>query len=56
MDKGGVKKSSGESISNIDVSEIEISKDFLGKGASGFVQKAMYKPNGAMLAIKVIIN
>ena len=31
-------------------------RDYVGKGASGYVHKAIYKPNGMIVAVKVIFS
>ncbi len=62
VDKKGVKKTStGQFVSMIDPKELEVFShlnqlgDYLGKGASGFVHKAVYKPADTVLAIKVYL-
>lgn len=38
----------------LDAKDLEISKDLLGKGCSGFVNKAIHKPTGTIMALKSI--
>ena len=41
-------------LSNIDAKDLEIQKNMLGKGASGFVHKAIHIPTGTVMALKSI--
>lgn len=54
-DKGmKVQNNKPHYISNLDAKDLEIDKNLLGKGASGFVHKAVHRPTGTLMAIKSI--
>lgn len=48
------KIDTGKVLSIVDPSTLEVG-EYLGKGASGYVQKAIYKPKNIPLALKVSI-
>lgn len=53
VEKKGIK-GNNTYLSNIDAKDLEINKNILGKGASGFVHQAIHKPTGTVLALKSI--
>lgn len=52
--KGMKNHNNSQYLSNIDAKDLDICKSMLGKGASGFVHKAIHKPTGTVLALKSI--
>ncbi len=48
------KLNTGKFVSVIDPNDLQVC-DFIGQGAAGSVHRAIYKPNGMTLALKVII-
>lgn len=47
-------KNNNSRVNNIEAKDLEINKDLLGKGCSGFVHKAIHKPTGTIMALKSI--
>lgn len=45
---------SDDKLKNIDAKDLEITKDMLGRGASGSVHKAIHIPSGTLIALKSI--
>lgn len=53
-DKGIKNTNNSTNIYNLDAKDLEVNKDLLGRGASGFVHKAIHKPTGTIIALKSI--
>lgn len=55
VENKGIKANSNKGkINEIDAKDLEINKELLGKGASGYVHKAIHKPTGIIMALKSI--
>lgn len=55
VERKGIKNlDSSQYLGNIDIKDLEMTNDLLGKGISGSVHKAIHKPTGVVIAIKSI--
>lgn len=53
-DRGLKNPNTKQFVTNLDAMDLEINKDILGKGCSGFVHKAVHRPTGILMALKSI--